>query len=372
MRVLAIHQMLPVPPMDGGRLRRLQHLEAIGSEHDLTLIGRCPDREAGRLFRREHPAWRIIEVPEASEPGHSLVARTARELLSTQRFDCVHVTGLLQWPGGRALGRTRVVLDIENVDTMLFRRMRAAGEATVSDFELAATDALLGTACRRADLVLACSEPDAAALRLLAPETRIEIVPNGVDLQRFDSPGPPPRHTPRIVTFTGLLAYWPNADACEYFVGDILPRLERIVPAVTFQIVGRVPPANVVLLADGTRVRLAADVPDIRPWLAASDVLVVPLRAGSGTRLKILDGFAARRPVVSTSIGCEGLDVEDERHLLVADDPASFAGATARAITDAALADRLVEAGHALAQTRYDVPVICAAITALYREMARQ
>jgi glycosyltransferase involved in cell wall biosynthesis len=186
----------------------------------------------------------------------------------------------------------------------------------------------------------------------------------------FDDLGPPPRQDPRRITFVGLLAYWPNADACVHFVEAIRPGIERRVGDVTFQIVGRVPPASVMSLADGARVRVAADVPDIRPFLAVSDVLVVPLRAGSGTRLKILEGFAAGRPVVSTSIGCEGLDVTAGRQLLVADEPDDFATAVARAATDAACADAMIREARALVRERYDVPAIQRGLRAHYRELA--
>jgi glycosyltransferase involved in cell wall biosynthesis len=370
MKVLVIHQQLPVPPMDGGRLRRLQQLRALAADHDVTLVGRCPDRAASEGFRRDHPDVRVVEVPEASDARASLVAQAVRALTARETFDCIHVSGLAQWPGARPLEGARVVVDIENYDTAVLRQRQAADGTTVTAFEVAATDALLRTVCGRADAVVACSEPDARQLRALAPEARVEIIPNGVDVTWFDGLAPPPRATPPVVLFTGLLAYWPNADACVHFAEAVLPRIERLAGPVAFQIVGRVPPASVVSLADGVRVRLAADVPDIRPWLAAADVLVVPLRAGSGTRLKILEGFAAGRPVVSTAIGCEGLDVEPGRHLLVADDPEVFASAVANLLADRTVADRLVAEARALVRARYAVPIVSGALRVLYRELA--
>jgi polysaccharide biosynthesis protein PslH len=262
-----------------------------------------------------------------------------------------------------------VVLDVESLDSTVFRRMRATGERAISDFEVAATDALTRAACLRADLLLACSAADATELRAMVPDTPIEIVPNAVDVAFFDGLGSPPRRLPPIVTFTGLLAYWPNADACGHFVDEILPQLEARVGPVIFQIVGRVPPAPVVSRADGQRVRLAADVPDIRPWLAASDVIVVPLRAGSGTRVKILEAFAAGRPVVSTRIGCEGLDVEPGRHLLVADEPEAFAAATARVLGDVVLADRLTRHAGQLVRERFDERAVTETLRLRYREL---
>jgi len=245
-----------------------------------------------------------------------------------------------------------VVLDVDSLDGTILGRMRETGESQVSEFEVAATEALTRSVCERADLVLACSEVDRRQIHALTPNARVEVLPNGVDPHRFDDLGPPPRDP--VVTFTGFLAYWPNADACRYLATAILPLLREQVPDVQVRLVGRLPPEMVVDLGALAGVEVRADAPDIRPWLAQSRVMVAPIRAGSGTRLKILEAFAAGRPVVSTSIGCEGLDVVHEEHLLIADTPAAFASAVARLLADAALAGRIAAGARHLLLQHYD------------------
>lgn len=354
MRILHVNNLLPIEPMDGGRLRKLQHLEALAHEHDLWVLGRSPDLAARDALARAHPGWRIITVPESDDPSRNPIVGALRELTSRQAFDVVVVSGFAQWPGDRALGAAHVILDIDSLDGTVLQRMRDTDRSLTSAFDIAATEALTRTVCNRADLVLACSEVDAAHLRRLARHARVEVIANALDGSAFAGLGPPPRRSPPVVTFTGFLSYWPNADGCAFFIAEVLPLLRQLVPDVRVRMVGRVPPESLVTLAAAHDVELHADVPDIRPWFATSDVMIAPLRVGSGTRLKILEAFAAGRPVVSTSIGCEGLEVEHGTHLLVADAPADFASAVARVLGTPALSALLVEHAAALFHARYE------------------
>jgi glycosyltransferase involved in cell wall biosynthesis len=368
MNILHVNNVLPVPPMDGGRLRKLQHLGALESAHHLRVLGRCPDPAALAPFVAAHPLWQVLPVPEPVDPSRNPIPRAVREALAAHPVDVVHVSGFGQWPGERGLGRAYAVLDIDSLDGVVLQRMREAGDTTVSGFHVSATDALTRAACERADLVLACSEVDAAALRALAPSARVAVIDNGVDVQALDGLGPIPE-TPPLVTFTGFLAYWPNADACTWFADEVLPRLRDQVPGVRFRIVGRVPPASVVALAERPGIELHADVPSMRPHFAEAHVLVAPLRAGSGTRLKILEGFAAGRPIVSTSIGCEGLPVVDGEHLRVADDPARFADAVAQLLRDREAAAMLAARARQMVAARFDLPVLAERLLDIYASL---
>jgi glycosyltransferase involved in cell wall biosynthesis len=154
-------------------------------------------------------------------------------------------------------------------------------------------------------------------------------------------------------------------------VNDILPRLRRLIGDVELWIVGR-SPAPEVLRLDGGSIRVTGTVPDVVPYYERSAVAVVPLRAGSGTRLKILEAMALGRPVVSTSVGCEGLDVEHERHLLVADDAEAFARQTARLLADGALYRRLADEGRRLVEARYDWSVLGDRLLDVYAQATGQ
>jgi len=365
MRILHVNNLLPIEPMDGGRLRKLQHLDALSRVHDVWVLGRSPDLAARDALASAHPDWTIVTVPESIDPSRNPIVGAVRDLTRQEAFDVIVVSGFAQWPGERAFGHAHVVLDIDSLDGTVLQRMRDTDGSLMSEFDIAATEALTRTVCNRADLVLACSEVDAAHIRRLAGRARVEVVANGVDGSTFVGSGPPPHRSPPVVTFTGFLSYWPNADACAYFIGEVLPLLRTLVQDVRFRMVGRVPPESLVTLAEQHGVELHADVPDIRPWFATSHVMVAPIRAGSGTRLKILEAFAAGRPVVSTTIGCEGLDVQDGIHLLIADTPDAFARAVARVVTTPDLSARLVEHAAALFRARYERTALAAQLRQL-------
>jgi polysaccharide biosynthesis protein PslH len=370
MRILIVNNVLPVAPVDGGRIRKLQHLAALAPEHEVWVLGRAPDSLARDAFAAAHPGCRVVTVPEPDDPSRNPIARAVRELVASQSFDCIHVSGFPQWPGERGFGTAYVVLDIDSLEGVVLQRMRDAGAAAVSSFAVAATDALTRFACERADLVLACSDVDAAAIREAVPAARVEVVPNGVDVAALDGMGPIPRNTPPVVTFTGFLSYWPNADACTWFADEILPRVRARVGHVVFRVVGRVPPADVMDLALREGIEVIPDVPAMHPYFAAADVLVAPIRAGSGTRVKILEAFAAGRPVVSTSVGCEGLPVTSGEQLLIADEPDGFADAVAELIANRPLAARLAAAASVLVRSTFDLPVVGARLRETYRSLA--
>ncbi|MEY2433569.1 MAG: polysaccharide biosynthesis protein PslH [Acidimicrobiaceae bacterium] len=191
------------------------------------------------------------------------------------------------------------------------------------------------------DTVFTVSPDDAALL-----DGDPLVVPNGVDLQRF-APSPVPSN-PSIV-FTGHLAYLPNVDGVTWFCREVLPRVREQVPAAHVDIVGRIPVADVRDLA-GPAVDVHADVETVAPYLASSRVAVIPLRLGSGTRLKALEAGAAGRPVVGTTVGLAGVPWRDGVSALIADDADSMARAIVTVLTDDAIANSLASEGRTLAE----------------------
>jgi glycosyltransferase involved in cell wall biosynthesis len=207
------------------------------------------------------------------------------------------------------------------------------------------------------------SEHDAAALHgVVGGRAKALVVPNGVDTAYFQPSGAIAPQ-PDTLVFTGLMAHPPNVDGVRYFCSEVLPLIWGQRPAARLLVVGASPPPAILAL-DGSargRVRVLGAVPDTRPYLAQGSVAVVPLRSGSGTRLKILEALAMERPVVSTTIGAEGLETIHGRHLLIADDAASFAAAVLRLLQDQQLAARLAAEGRSLVERRYRWEAIGAA-----------
>jgi glycosyltransferase involved in cell wall biosynthesis len=206
--------------------------------------------------------------------------------------------------------------------------------------------------CHRFDQVIAVSEQDRDAIRGAYGVEAVSAVPTGVDTAFFTASGAP--RDPREVTFVGSLEWMPNEDAVEFFATAILPRIRAALPEVTFTVVGRHPTLRLVALATAAPgLNLVGGVPDVRPFMERAGVFVVPMRIGGGTRLKIYEALAMNAPIVSTSIGAEGLPVLPGKHLLMADDPAGFAEAVVRLLTTPAEAASLGQAGGAYVREHF-------------------
>lgn len=198
--------------------------------------------------------------------------------------------------------------------------------------------------CRRFDHVIAVSELDRDTFRDTYAVSQVSSIPTGVDVDFF-RPSSSAAIAPRELVFVGSMDWMPNVDAVAWFVTDILPLVRRHVPDASLSIVGRDPARTVrELAARVPGVTVTGTVPDVRPYLERCAVVVVPLRVGGGTRLKIFEAMAMEKAVVSTHIGAEGLPIANGNELLLADDPRAFAGAVVSLLQDRALARRLGEA----------------------------
>ncbi len=208
--------------------------------------------------------------------------------------------------------------------------------------------------------VIAVSEADRRALARMAPDVPIALVGNGVDCGRFrdlfSAPGPAEAR----LLFLGLMSYEPNAEAVLWFINEIFPRIRSGFPKAAITIAGAEPAGPVRALDNGESIRVTGAVTDVLPYYQQNSVMVVPLRQGGGSRLKILEAFAAGMPVVSTSKGAEGLEVENGIHLLIADRPASFAAAVGRLLADRELCTALRRNARRLVEDRYDWPILAA------------
>jgi glycosyltransferase involved in cell wall biosynthesis len=206
-------------------------------------------------------------------------------------------------------------------------------------------------ACRRFERVYVCSEADRRELRTRCP-AEICVLPN-VARQPACS-GPRAADGTWRIFFAGTLGYYPNEDAVVYFCTRILPLIRQSVAcAVEVTVAGSGASAHLRHVARNALVRLAGALPDLAPAYQAADMVIVPIRAGGGTRIKVLEAFAHGRPVVTSTIGVEGIDARPEEHVLVADTPEAFADCCLRVMTDHSLRERLVANAQALFQRAY-------------------
>jgi len=220
---------------------------------------------------------------------------------------------------------------------------------------------------RAHDAVAAVSQTDARALQQIAPGLIVHVVPNGVDTAEFVPRAPvvdraaaeshdtaEDQDRSADLVFTGKMDYRPNIDAVLWFAEAILPRVRAQIPAARFVIVGQQPHARLAPLAGRDDVLLTGWVEDVKPYIAGAAVYVAPLRMGGGTRLKVLQAMSLAKPIVSTTLGCDGLSVQSGREALLADTPDAFAAAVVRLLRDPSLGRQLGAQARELAIAQYD------------------
>ena len=402
MRILVVAENFPWPANGGGLIRLANSVEALAGLGDVDLFTLCDPRRTGREVADGVDLGRVgtTPYPAAARPllwRASWVGRPGLPLeVAMRRFDPVpradfdawvrppydlvwcSTAATYAWLGWPRLGPTVIdLVDLEDEKerqrTRLLRtaagrgpvgRLRRAGAVGQSWLNSRDWRRFQHAVGRSVDRVVLASPLDVGRSGL----ANASLVPN-----TLRSPDPPlgrvPVGRPPSILFQGSLNYAPNMDAADWFVREIAPRIRRRIPEATLRLVGR-PTPGVERLDDPPRVTVVGRVPDMDPELARADLVVVPLRYGSGTRVKILEAFAHRIPVVSTTIGAEGLGAADGVHLLVADDPTGFAESCGRLLTDPDLRARLVEAAQQLFVERYTSPVADAAIRAVVHDVA--
>jgi len=239
----------------------------------------------------------------------------------------------------------RTVLDLHNIESVLHARCAAAEGGAVGLAHRIFAEASAAFEAQwlpRFDQVLAPSPVDAAAVAGIAPGAHVRVYPNAIPLSPV-----PAKAEEQAIVFSGNFEYHPNLSAVGFFAQQIWPALRDRWPQLEWRLVGRAP-ESVAKLVAGPRVQLRGPVQDAVAELARAQVAVVPLLAGSGTRFKILEAWAAALPVVSTSIGAEGLPARDGEHLLLADTPEAFIAAVSRLLTCKDLRSALGNSGRKL------------------------
>jgi glycosyltransferase involved in cell wall biosynthesis len=383
-RLLFLAQVLPFPPDGGVAIRTYNILRLLAREYDITALcfyRRATVRDVGASVTALSAFARVMAFPILEERSalkratnhlRSVLGRRVYTVLAYEHpgfrsrlrrelrdgaFDLVHVDSLDLSGYLGELGAIPTVCVHHNVESALLRRR--AGLATnrvVARYLQHQADLMEreeSAWCPRLPLNVAVSDDDRAQLERIAPGARVLVVPNGVDTDAFR-----PAEVPQAgIVFVGGMTWFPNRDALEFFSSEIRPLLARggVTPRVTW--VGRA--------TDGATeryralgVELTGYVDDIRPHVDAAACYVVPLRVGGGTRLKVLDAWAMGKAVVSTSVGCEGLEARDGWNILIRDDPGDFADAVMRVLDDPELRATLGRNARATVEERYGWTVI--------------
>jgi glycosyltransferase involved in cell wall biosynthesis len=393
-RILALTSRVPWPPREGHQLRSYHVLDAATSQHEVHLLSclRTDDDPAkGSPLRDKLAGFETFPIP--AEQSRTALARTlvrggftrtpfvvAKYALASLhrrvaelagRFDLVHVDMLPLMAVITGIDpRIPVVLNAHNVEhTLLAARLDVESRRWARSFlrnQLPKLRAFERDACRRASTVLACSEDDATQLRQMAPGTPVQVVPNGVDLEMNRPDGTPPK--PLQMVFVGQMGWFPNRDGVEWFLAEILPRILAERPDAHFVIVGK---TGSLVVPEGLRanVELAGFVDDVRKPVLESAMYVVPLRAGSGTRLKVLEAMALGKAIVTTRVGAEGIELEPGRDALFADDADGFARSVLRLMERPDEVEGLGAAARKAAELRYGWAAIGRAMLPAYARL---
>jgi glycosyltransferase involved in cell wall biosynthesis len=287
-----------------------------------------------------------------------MMAKKIQGLVSQIEFDVVIIEHTIMGLYLEALPpalRKRTAWLLHDIDYDKLKRISHLEPGTIRKLQLKGRSIMMRSWMPRfADrfgLCVTVSDMDRRLLVSANDRLKVEVSPNGVDTHRYN-PLPEEEGAPALL-FVGNMGYGPNIDAVDYFCRRILPLVQRGVPDTELWIVGTNPPARVKALCGGA-VHVTGGVEHIEPYYSRCKVCIVPLRAGSGTRLKILEAMALARPVVSTTLGCEGLDVADGVHVLLADSAQGFAEKTVELLVKPELRRRLAAKARELVVSRYD------------------
>lgn len=379
MKILVLCHLIPYPADNGAKMRIFNLTRQLARWHQVSLI--CPVAPGG-LEEMQKALGGHVSVCPVTWPGASGwqgklallsawprdVLRAAGGLSSVEvidskvrswRPDLILATDPLLGEYLRLYPDQARAVDIAAEYALYIRRtMRRApmAERPLWLMRLLKWGAYTQSLDREVDLWLVTAATDRAGLRdQLAPGARIEVVPNGVDLElNVFQPNP---DAPLQIAHCGALSYEPNYDALNYFCEEIWPILLRRVPQLRMQVTGKsdvLPPA----LRRSSGIMLTGYLPSVRPILRSSRATVVPLRFGVGTRLKIMEAMAIGTPVVATSIGAEGLAVTHGQDIFLADSPADFADRVIEVLESRELRVQLSDAGRRLVETRYAWDVV--------------
>lgn len=393
LKILVLEHLFPMPPDSGGKIKSLCTIRSLASAHTVQVLSyvrtETEQEHVPKLksicdnvdtvsFSRSRPADAACAVKSALLGKSYIVTRDfRREMLerfrqAVQKFqpDVVHVDHLQMAQFVDFDSSYLTVLDQHNVEHIIVKRISETSTNALlrayARLEWPKLKKFERDACRRSNLVLAVSDQDAKELRnLMLPGAHrqenatvppVETVPIGVDFDSIPLVERDPNS--KDILFLGTMYWPPNIDCVLYFYREILPMIKQKLPECTFTIAGQKPPRAVQDLARDPAVRVTGYVKDPRDVAAKCGVFVVPLRSGSGVRVKILDALAMGLPVVSTSIGAEGLAVKNGEHLLIADDAESFAEAVTTILNNKEVAQNLGLRGRELVRQEYSWQVV--------------
>jgi len=395
-RILTLISKFPWPLTDGAVIRDFNLLREAAKHHDVCLLCflfKPTDRDhydALRPYCKKivgidltRPRWRTLANAAQSlvtpdpfitrEYRRNEMARELEKFVDREKIDLIHshFLHMSQYVGHKR--NAAFVHDAHNLEHVLWERMaNTTGNPLKRAFMQAQYGKLVRlqqNVARASEKCVVLSDEDRAEYLRICPEADVTTVPNGADVEYW---------TPRngtsdseSILYFGNLSWPPQADAVIYFHEKILPRIRQTIPDVKFYIAGQNPPDAVKALASD-RVTVTGFVDDMRDHVANASVVVMPLRAGAGTKHRVFQALCMKRPIVCTAVAAEGIALTQGETAMLADDPETFASATVSLLQDAALRQRLGERGRQLVLDRYDWRAIYERLEEAFQEAVRK
>ena len=411
MKILWLSHLIPYPPKGGVLQRSYNLLREASKYHEIyiiafnqgTLLGSMfHSIEEGKTLSREHllgfcKTVDFVEIPsEKSKYGkyslalkslftntpytvkwlQSKVMLEAISKLSAQYdFDLIHFDSISLVQYIEAVNRRKpLVLDHHNIEShMMLRRSRQESNIVKKLYYLQEGYKLLNyekKVCSLFDLHITCSALDSERLRLIDPSLNIDEVPNGVDVHYFKEDRE--ESDAHRLVFDGGLNWYPNKDAMLFFARDIWPKLTTRLPSITMDVIGKNPPDELVSLSkNDNNFHVHGFVDDVRPYISRAGIYVCPIRDGGGTKLKLLDAFSMSKAVVAHPAACEGLDVIDGSHVLLAKNSDEFVEKIMQLISNNELRLSLGQAARQLVANNYSFHEIGKKLSGLYESISR-
>jgi sugar transferase (PEP-CTERM/EpsH1 system associated) len=400
LQVLFVTNEIPHYTGGGMLIRDFNLLQALADRHEFTVVcfgysGEQQDERVEGLKSfcksvvlvdygqetQEHKVSRLTKVTKILQPTPQRVQslspagmrRVVYELTRRNRFDIVHVNHVEMGPLLSGVEWAKRIIGIESIWPIVKRErdtLNSSLKRILYDLEWRKMKRYERTLYQSVDLCTMASPREKEVVHSLTPAARVAVIPNGVDISFFRNGHSISGNIDNKdgLLFIGSMAYWPNEDAVQFFYRDILPYIKERCGDIKWQIVGRDPSPAVRHLAS-ERIEITGWVDDVRPYMWSSQVMIVPLRSGGGTRLKILEAMAAGIPVVSTTLGAEGLAVVHDKNILIADAAEEFAEAVVRLINQPQLVERITRNARKLVETVYDWSMIAEQLDEAYQSI---
>jgi glycosyltransferase involved in cell wall biosynthesis len=392
MNILILSPFFPFPLDQGGRIRVFNIIKHLSRDHKVTLACLCGEAVVDYGPLKEY-CGEIIAVERRPALVHDLLyflfsrepfnyvsysspvlRKELQRLCKRKTFDLIQIEFSTMWQYADLFKGIPVVLDAHNIESKIIRQVREFYKNPVRKLLYSLEEEKLRRkeerAWRECSLCFTVSDDERIAIAShLGQSDKAVTISNGVDPARFEFILK--KGTDRRLLLLGGMRFQPNLDSALYFLDSILPVLREKLPEVKLDIVGR-ELRRINNHASYQGVEFHEDVPDALPYFRKADALVVPLRHGAGTRIKILEAMAAGLPVVTTSKGCEGLEVKHAEHLLIADSPDAFAAAVTRVIKDADLRRTMSRKARTLVEERYSWDGLVGLMAGRYENLVKR